>query len=169
MYLLCYNSQIHKRFLNIGCCLLFLTQSFSQHSLYFENYNSEKGLSQNSCYAIEQDASGFMWFGTQDGLNRYDGKEFKVYLPKSGRGQNLPSNLIASLFFDQAHQLLWVGTSRGVCVYNPKKDSILNISSLYPFANILDSVSVKRIASFKKGEYWIVTFSNGLICINTDQ
>jgi ligand-binding sensor domain-containing protein/anti-sigma regulatory factor (Ser/Thr protein kinase) len=137
--------------------------------LGFENYTSEKGLSQNSCYTIAQDDAGFMWFGTQDGLNRYDGKDFKIYLPKNGRGQNLPSNLIASLFFDKTHQLLWVGTNRGVCIYDPKKDSILNITSLYPFAYPLDSVSAKKIISFKKGEYWIVTFSNGLICVNTDQ
>jgi ligand-binding sensor domain-containing protein len=151
------------------CSLLFCLHALTQHSLYFENYTSEKGLSQNSCYTIAQDASGFMWFGTQDGLNRYDGKEFKVYLPKNGRGQNLPSNLIASLFFDQTIQLLWVGTSRGVCIYDPKKDSILNITRLFPFAHPLESVNVKRIISFKKGEYWIVTFSNGLISINTDQ
>jgi ligand-binding sensor domain-containing protein/anti-sigma regulatory factor (Ser/Thr protein kinase) len=170
MRILYHINRIHKPIASLGgWLLLFLTQAFPQHSLYFENYTSEKGLSQNSCYAIAQDASGFMWFGTQDGLNRYDGKEFKVYLPKNGRGQNLPSNLIASLFFDQTTLLLWVGTSRGVCVYDPKKDSILNITSLYPFAYPLDSVSVKKIISFKKGEYWIVTFSNGLICVNTDQ
>jgi ligand-binding sensor domain-containing protein/two-component sensor histidine kinase len=160
----------YKQFAIIAAgLLLFYSRALAQHPLYFENHTSEKGLSQNSCYAIAQDASGFMWFGTQDGLNRYDGKEFRVYLPQSGRGLNLPSNLISSLYFDQSKNLLWVGTSRGICIYDPQRDSILNIISLYPFALSLEGIDVKKIISFKKNEFWIVTFSNGLICINTDR
>lgn len=162
------NINFYKRLANLaGWILLFFFNTFAQHPIYFDNYTSEKGLSQNSCFAIAQDASGFMWFGTQDGLNRYDGKEFRVYLPQSGRGQHLPSNLISSLFFDQTKNLLWVGTSRGICIYDPRKDSIVNIASQYPFAGGLEDISVKKIIAFTENEYWIVTFSNGLICINT--
>src|SRR4026208_1399850 len=81
--------------------------------LLFENYTSEQGLSQNSCYTIAQDADGFMWFGTQDGLNRYDGKEFRIFLPQNADGHKLPSNYISSLYFDSLQNQLWVGTIQG--------------------------------------------------------
>jgi ligand-binding sensor domain-containing protein/two-component sensor histidine kinase len=139
---------------------------FSQQ-LLFENYTSEKGLSQNSCYTIEQDAKGFMWFGTQDGLNRYDGKEFKVYLPNNSIGKNLPSNYIASLFFDKAKNLLWIGTNGGLGIYNADKDEVQKISGVFPFAALLDTLSVKKIVSFAQNEYWVVTATKGLLLLNT--
>ncbi len=139
---------------------------FSQ-PLYFENYTSEKGLSQNSCFAIEQDANGFMWFGTQDGLNRYDGKEFKIYLPQNTIGKTLPSNVITSLFFDKSKNLLWVGTTGGICLYNPAKDALLKISAMFNYAAELEKLEVKKILSFKADEYWIVTYKKGLLLLNT--
>ena len=63
----------------------------------FENYSSRDGLTQNSCFSIAQDSDGFMWFGTQDGLNRFDGNEFKVYYPASGIGEKFTSNHIWTL------------------------------------------------------------------------
>src|SRR4026208_591543 len=99
--------------------------------LLFENYTSEQGLSQNSCYTIAQDADGFMWFGTQDGLNRYDGKQFKVFLPQKEIGKKLPSNYISALYFDPHKNLLWVGTIGGVCIYDPKKDKLFSITELF--------------------------------------
>ncbi len=78
--------------------------------MLFENYNSDNGLSQNSCYAISQDKCGFMWFGTQDGLNRYDGREFKIYSVQNEIGKKLHSNIITSLFYDTTTDNLWVGS-----------------------------------------------------------
>lgn len=135
--------------------------------LLFENYASDQGLSQNSCYTIAQDADGFMWFGTQDGLNRYDGKQFKIYLPQTEIGKKLPSNYISSLFFDTTHNLLWVGTIRGICIYHAERDSLVKTTELFPYAHILDSISVRKIISFKENEYWVVTFNRGLVQLNT--
>jgi ligand-binding sensor domain-containing protein len=151
----------------LGCIFLYAGKLFSQAPLYFENYTSDKGLSQNSCYAIEQDAKGFMWFGTQDGLNRYDGTAFKVYLPNNSIGKNLPSNYIASLFFDKVKNLLWIGTNGGLGIYNADKDEVQKLSAVFPFAVQLDSVSVKKIISFTINEYWVVTSAKGLLLLNT--
>lgn len=131
--------------------------------LYFENYSSGQGLSQNSCYTIAQDADGFMWFGTQDGLNRYDGKQFKVFLPQNEIGKKLPSNYISSLYFDPHKNLLWIGTIGGVCIYDPKKDQLFTITELFPNASELAKVPVKKIVAFNENEYWIVTFNRGLL------
>lgn len=135
--------------------------------LFFENYTSQNGLSQNSCFAITQDAAGFMWFGTQDGLNRYDGKQFKVFLPQHPTGKKLPSNYITSLFFDTYEKLLWVGTIRGACIYHPEKDALIKISELYPAASPLETVPIKTIVSFKAHEYWFITYNKGLLQLNT--
>lgn len=151
-------------------CLLFTAgYSAAQSLLNFENYSSEQGLSQNSCYAIAQDANGFMWFATQDGLNRYDGREFKVYLQQNGIGNKLPSNHIATLFFDLQANLLWIGSARGSCIYTMAGDSLQKIGERYPFAARLDTLPVKKIISFKENEYWMITFHEGLLCLNLHQ
>jgi len=154
------------------CTYLFTSMLISsalcaQQPLLFENYTSLQGLSQNSCFAISQDANGFMWFGTQDGLNRFDGKQFKVYSDQNEIGKNLPGNIITALFFDTNKNILWVGTVQGACIYDPVKDSLVKIAALFPFASQLGHVPIKKIISFKPGEYWIVTFNNGLFCVNT--
>lgn len=135
--------------------------------LLFENYSSEQGLSQNSCYTIAQDGDGFMWFGTQDGLNRYDGKFFKCYLPQNRIGYKLPSNYITSLYFDESQNLLWVGTLLGTCLFDPVRDSLVRINELFPFASALENEPVKKIVSFKKNEFWVITYNKGLLLLNT--
>ncbi len=151
--------------------LLIILVSFcgtsKSQQLLFENYSSEQGLSQNSCYSIAQDADGFMWFGTQDGLNRYDGKHFKVFLPQNEIGRKLPANYISSLFFDEPKNLLWIGTIRGLCIYDPSIDSLVSITERYPFAANLEKLPVKKIVSYKPNEYWIISFNNGLQLVNT--
>ena len=151
--------------------LLIILAAFSNpvsaQNYFFENYTSEKGLSQNSCYSIEQDSDGFIWFGTQDGLNRYDGNQFKVYLPQNQIGRNLPSNFISSLYFDKVQKLLWVGTIQGICIYNPAHDSLYKVTDIYPYAQSIKDCDVKKIISFDKDEYWVVTYSKGLIRLNT--
>ena len=149
--------------------LLSLTQLLRGQQLWFENYTSEKGLSQNSCFAFGQDANGFMWFGTQDGLNRYDGKDFKIYSQQNEIGKKLPSNIITSLFFDTSKNLLWVGTVQGACLYHPEGDSLMHISDFFPLASRIDNLPIKKIISFKENEYWILTFNNGLIYFNALQ
>jgi ligand-binding sensor domain-containing protein/anti-sigma regulatory factor (Ser/Thr protein kinase) len=147
--------------------LSFICASVQGQQLLFENYSSEQGLSQNSCYTIAQDAEGFMWFGTQDGLNRYDGKEFRIFLPQNSIGRKLPSNYISSLLFDSSQNLLWIGTIRGACVYRASGDSLCTVKELYPYAAALEDVSVKKIVSFRRNEYWILTYNKGLLRLNT--
>ncbi len=146
------------------CSLLVAT---AQPSLNFDNYSSESGLSQLSCYALAQDSAGFIWVGTQDGLNRYDGRSFKVYARQNEAGKNLPSNTIFSLFTDTNNNLLWIGTASGLALYHPRGDSITSLSTVFPFAHQLETLPIKKIVSFKKNEYWIIAFNNGLYFLNT--
>ena len=91
--------------------LLFLVSSDSsaqQPFLRFEHLSIKEGLSQNSVIAIGQDRLGFLWFGTQEGLNRYDGHQIKIYRKKANERSSLGGNWINVLLVDKAGHL-WVG------------------------------------------------------------
>jgi signal transduction histidine kinase/ligand-binding sensor domain-containing protein/CheY-like chemotaxis protein len=87
----------------------------------------EHGLSNNSVICIYQDYNGFMWFGTFDGLNRYDGYEFKVYRNRVGDSTSLVDNTIYSIQGDK-NQNLWIAGRKGLCVFNPVKQSFITVS-----------------------------------------
>lgn len=146
--------------------LLGIALPASPQPLLFENYSSRQGLSQHNCTSIAQDNFGFIWVGTIDGLNRYDGNTFKVYLQQNAAGKKLPSNAIYSLYFDSVQQLLWIGTARGLTIYDPKGDS-LALPSNYFNNKELDIQRAWRIKSFKPGEFWFITTNNGLIHFNS--
>ena len=85
--------------------------SYSQN-IRFEQLSLDDGLSQSSVNVILQDRQGFLWVGTEDGLNRYDGYNFKVYKPDSDNPDSLSDRWITSLAED-AQGYLWVGTRLG--------------------------------------------------------
>ena len=71
-----------------------------QPQMYFEQVSMEDGLSQVSINDIIQDSTGFLWFATLDGLNRYDGYTFKVFKPEANNPSSISSNRILSLYLD---------------------------------------------------------------------
>src|SRR3954471_15624185 len=76
----------------------------------------ENGLSNNTVTTIFQDHNGFMWFGTYDGLNRFDGYEFKVFRNSIGDSNSICSNNINSISEDSSHNI-WVGGQKEINVY----------------------------------------------------
>lgn len=80
--------------------------------LRFDHLNIEQGLSQSSIHVIFQDSRGFMWFGTQDGLNRFDGYNLKVYKPDLDRPDNLSDRWVNAILEDE-DGYLWIGTRQG--------------------------------------------------------
>lgn len=139
----------------------------ARQSINFQNYSSDHGLSQLSCYALAQDSKGFIWVGTQDGLNRYDGRRFHVYARQNDKGRKLPSNTIFTIFADATNDLLWIGTAGGLCLFKTSGDSLALLSDDFPFAAELENLPIKKIISFQKNEYWIIAFNNGLYHLNT--
>jgi signal transduction histidine kinase/ligand-binding sensor domain-containing protein len=85
------------------------TTGFSGQQIRFEKISIEQGLSQSSVYSIYQDSQGFLWFGTEDGLNKFDGYNFTVYRHDPDDPLSLSDNTILSIFEDKSG-LLWVGT-----------------------------------------------------------
>ena len=67
------------RFIHFLLIFLFSNNLLKSEDLYFRHYTNKDGLSHNTVYCSLQDKRGFMWFGTEEGLNRFDGKNFLVY------------------------------------------------------------------------------------------
>ncbi len=92
----------------------------------FEKLSVENGMSQSSVLSIMQDSQGFMWFATLDGLNKYDGYDFKVYWNSQTKEHTISDNMVNVLFEtkDKTNPTFWIGTAaNGLCKYNKLKDN----------------------------------------------
>jgi ligand-binding sensor domain-containing protein/DNA-binding response OmpR family regulator/nitrogen-specific signal transduction histidine kinase len=96
--------------------LLFSTLSYGQSVSYI---GIENGLSNNTVTSIHKDKFGLMWFGTLDGLNRYDGYSFKIFRNKFGDSTSLPNDIINAVCSDNSGNI-WVGTQRGLGILDNK-------------------------------------------------
>ena len=92
----------------------------------FNQISIEEGLSQSTVVATAQDADGFIWIGTRDGLNKYDSRKFVVYKHDPEDKNSLSANSIYCLLTD-SKGTLWVGTGNGLNVYSPAKDNFKRI------------------------------------------
>jgi len=93
-----------------------------QNTFRFERMGSEDGLSQNTAFSILFDSKGFMWIGTMNGLNRYDGFEFKIYRSSSENGNNFTNNRVVKLWEDR-RGFIWIETYDGYYhFFNPESE-----------------------------------------------
>ena len=141
-------------------------QSVEEH-YYFKNLSIRNGLSQNTVNAILQDRKGFMWLGTKDGLNRYDGLSFRKFKHDAANPRSIGNSFITSLYED-FNGNIWVGTDAGVYIYYPEKEAFeeLDCQSLEK-TRIERSVSM--IAGDKQGRVWIAVEAQGMFCYDTRQ
>ncbi len=124
---------------------------YSQH-IVFENLTADDGLSQNSVLAIVQDSRGFMWYGTQHGLNKYNTRNFKIYNNDPADKSSLSSDYITSLLLD-SHQVLWVGTRNGLNRYNPETDNFERIN--LGRAQTVNNQVISCIYEDRKKNLWV--------------
>ena len=148
--------------------LLFLSfRVFSQEDVSFEYYSVKNGLSQNTVMAIMQDSKGFMWFGTWDGLNKFDGYEFTVFKSHPGDQSNITTNRIDYIHEDKLGYI-WFQTYDGrIHRFDPRKEKFYSL----PFATSRYSYGVERNRRFietSNGELWIATNDIGAIRVVTD-
>lgn len=138
--------------------LLVLPASYSQSSiLKFKRISTEEGLSQSHVLCIIQDRKGFMWFGTADGLNRYDGYNFKVYKNVIGDSSSLPNNYITSICEDSRGEL-WIGSlGGGLSKLDREKDKFITYHHSDKNKFSLSSDNVNKILEDSRGNLWIGT------------
>lgn len=138
----------------IFCIFLFISSifqsSFSQ-SLNFSSLTVNDGLSQNAVLSVVQDGNGFMWFGTQDGLNRYDAKSFKVYKHSAPDSTSLSFNYISILFVD-SQKKLWVGTRNGLNRYSARYDRFEHIALA---TNSKSDIIISSICEDSRHQLWV--------------
>ncbi|PKD19083.1 histidine kinase [Salegentibacter salinarum] len=135
------------RSFRIFLILVFSFYISEAQNLSFKQLKVEDGLSHNSVISMLQDDNGFLWFGTKDGLNRYDGYNFKIFRNESENENSLGSNFIRCLYQFDGH--IWVGTDTGLFKYNDKTESFKLILSTKD-KPILD------IEGDSKGNLWFI-------------
>ncbi|NQZ21181.1 MAG: PAS domain-containing protein [Colwellia sp.] len=128
------------------------------------NYSQGDGLSQVTVLAMAQDQLGFIWVGTQGGLNRYDGYEFKHYKATPSQKDQLAGNFITALC-DDGDQNLWIGTSTGLTVYN--YHSGIFTSFLSQFKSVIPDDNVISLACDTK-KVWVGTEGYGFYSLAFD-
>jgi signal transduction histidine kinase/ligand-binding sensor domain-containing protein/DNA-binding response OmpR family regulator len=130
----------------------------------------EKGLSNNSVRCILQDKQGFIWIGTYDGLNRYDGTQFTIFRNRLGDSTSLPHNYIYVLHEGSAGDL-WVGTGQGAATLDQTSKKFSRLY-FYPYQSDklqLNSYSINGIHTDKTGNTFIGTNGTGLLLKNRGQ
>jgi len=132
--------------------LFFVANHVCAQSYYFRHYQVENGLSNNAVIFCLQDSKGFLWFGTKDGLNRFDGYTFKVFRNIREDSQSIGNNFIHSLYEDR-NDILWVGTDNGLYSYNASREnfSLLKGTENSPVREInMDGNALNTIQKLEK-------------------
>ena len=147
-------------------CLLFLIISTSQinsQSILFNHLTTNNGLSNNYVSDLYQDKTGFLWFATDDGLNRFDGYDFKIYRNNPADKNSISDNTVLS-FSEDAQGNLWFGTKNGfINKYDPILDKFTRweIKSDITKENPINVIHIDR-----SGIVWIGTYRSGLYRLN---
>ena len=138
----------------ISVCFFLMAQAMPENcnNLYnFKRIDSSNGLSANNVKSIVRDKFGFVWIGTKNGLNQYDGtrvRRYEVFDPN----YNCGNNNIGALYQD-CDTILWIGTDRGIYLYNPKNEKIEYCNRKSP-EGINAGNWVQRISGDNKGNIW---------------
>ncbi|NGF56945.1 response regulator [Parapedobacter sp. SGR-10] len=131
---------------------------FGQAQLLFRHYTVEQNFSSNFIRAILQDSTGYMWFATKRGLDRFDGIRVKTYRHDESVPGSIDSDFIQS-FAQISDSTIWVATNRGISILNLRTD---RFSTFPPLKGVL----VYDITKDKRGRVWIATHGKGVFCFD---
>jgi len=144
-----------NRLLGLLILLFVSSQVHSQLAYRFRNFSITDGLSQSSVTCIVQDDVGTLWIGTQDGLNRFDGRQFEVFTSDDTKG-------LESEYIHSSHKArngkLWFGTSNGLTGYDQNKEQFITYG-----IGANNPLSIEAIAEATNGDLWLGTSTQGLV------
>ncbi|MCB9277069.1 MAG: response regulator [Lewinellaceae bacterium] len=146
----------------LGAALAWNPSLLAQPSLYFQHLSENEGLSQPSVTCMLQDKYGFMWIGTRDGLNKYNGYEFRVFRHDAGDSSSISSNTISALA--EGHEgVLWAGTDGGgLNRFDPLTETFQLVPLSTESDSNLASLQVTCLVEDSKGGLWIGANRYGL-------
>lgn len=148
-----------QKFLILLCLIFGFSQNILSQSILFNHLTTNNGLSNNFVSDIIQDRTGFLWFATDDGLNRFDGYEFKIYRNNPDDKNSISDNTVLS-FSEDAKGNLWIGTKKG---FVNKYDPILDKFTKWEIkSDITKENPINIIHIDKDGLVWIGTYRSGL-------
>ncbi|MCO4294253.1 response regulator [Solitalea sp. MAHUQ-68] len=157
------NSLFHRLNNLFVLCVLLISsnQLKAQADLKFNHINHEQGLTNSTVEAIVQDGDGFIWIGTRDGLNRYDGYSIKTYRYESNKSGSLSDNYIKCLYVDK-NKTLWVGTTNGLNQYNSLTNTFTVFQHDPKDPSSIGGSYITCMQEDKNGSLWIGTNDGGI-------
>ena len=148
-------------FIITGLTHVIQAQELNSHYDY-RYYSTKQGLSGNSVTSVVQDYKGYLWFGTDEGLNRFDGVSFKQYLNDYKDKNSISNNYINHLFED-SDSILWIGIrGSGLCRYNRNTDDFISYNYNEKDTTSLSHTEVLSFYQENKEYLWIGTDGGGL-------
>lgn len=141
--------------------LLLISISLFTQSYRFDQLSVEDGLSQNTVNCILKDHRNYLWIGTNDGLNRYNGYEFEQFRFQKEDSTSISDNKIYFLHEDRTARL-WVGTSRGLNWYDPTVKQFHRVKQF-------EGAFIRHLIELENGQLWVATRSGGLYCSDTQK
>lgn len=152
-----------RKYLLFLLLLIFnFTTSIAQFkNLEFEHLDINNGLSQNNVICVFQDSRGFMWFGTKDGLNRYNGYSFTVYRYEEKNNRSISGNTINDILEDK-DGILWIATNEGLNSYDRKTDQFTRYNNHSGISGNIPSNRITCMAFGKNEALWIGTEDAGV-------
>lgn len=137
-----------------------------EKEIKFEHITPAMGLSQATIHCILQDSKGFLWFGTEDGLNKYDGYNFTIFRHNERDSNSISDNFIWTLCEDK-NQNLWIGTSNGgLNKYDREKEIFVRYKHDPNDPISISQDDVRKIFADSRGNLWIGTNNGGLNLFN---
>ncbi|MEN0055717.1 MAG: two-component regulator propeller domain-containing protein [Mucilaginibacter sp.] len=127
----------------------------------FTHINISQGISNSTIETIYQDSKGYMWFGTRDGLNRYDGYQVKVFKNQPNDPKSISNNFIKCIYEDAYHNL-WIGTTNGLNRFNPYKNTFERYKHNPLNKESISGNDINCLYTDKRGTLWVGTNGGGL-------
>ncbi|SDE80681.1 Signal transduction histidine kinase [Dyadobacter soli] len=132
----------------------------------FVRYNTEKGLSHNQVNCFLKDSRGFVWIGTANGLNRFDGYSFRVFKHDPADSTSISDHQVNALFEDP-QGFIWISTRLGFDIYDPVTETIDHNANRAAQRFGLRDADFSRIIKTRLGDYWISHNQLGLLKYRT--
>src|SRR2546422_3328155 len=145
----------------ISLVILWAPSLSQSQRLRFAHLGIEDGLSNETVTTIIQDDDGFLWFGTEDGLNKYDGYTFTVLKHNPDESSSISSNTIGALCLDSSGNL-WIGTNAGLDRYDRETGLVLHVSKNIAGLSSLNSHLISDLKFDRSGLLWVASVGGGV-------
>jgi ligand-binding sensor domain-containing protein len=136
----------------LACSVILSANTLLAQPYYFKHYQVEDGLANNRVLCSLQDSKGFMWFGTVQGLCRFDGYTFKTFQKNRLDNTALQGNYITCLYEDAKEQL-WIGTAEGLHQYTAATES-------FSLLRGTENKFIREVTADKAGNLWFIASIN---------